>query len=99
MNQRKTKHRRPAGPRLEYLEDRTLLSVSVIEDFEHLNLGLYQTALRYRPDAVFLQDAAHDGLYGLDKQDGYEWMIRNDVDTQVHQGETISVWVQLADNA
>jgi hypothetical protein len=94
-SQRRTQRRRPAGPRLERLEERTLLSVSVIEDFEG-SLAPYQTALRYQSAAVLDQNAAHDGLLGLIKQDGYEWMIRNDDQTQVHQGETISVWTQLA---
>jgi hypothetical protein len=93
-SQRRTQRRRPAGPRLEHLEDRTLLSVTVIEDFEGGSLAAYQTALRYQSSAELLQSAAHDGLYGLDKQDGYEWMIRKDARTQ--RGETISVWTQLA---
>jgi hypothetical protein len=48
---------------------------------------------------VILPIAAHDGYLGLVKQDGYEWMIRNDAATQVHQGDTVSVWVKFADVA
>src|SRR6516165_4619346 len=84
---------------LERLEERTLPSVSVIERFEGANLNAYQTALRFAPSATLLPIAAHDGSQGLVKQDGYEWMIRNDAGTQVHEGDTVSVWVKLADSA
>jgi hypothetical protein len=84
--------------RLEAPEDRTLPSVTVVEDFEG-NLANYQTALRYAPSATVLPIAAHDGYQGLVKQDGYEWLIRNDAGTQVHQGDTVSVWVTLANAA
>jgi hypothetical protein len=99
MRVRKRATRRPARLRLEPLEDRNLLSVSVIESFESGSLAAYQTALRYAPSATILPIAAHDGLQGLVKQDGYEWMIRNDSGTQVHQGDTVSVWTKLSDVA
>jgi methionine-rich copper-binding protein CopC len=99
MKLRKTATRRPTRLRLEPLEDRNLLSVSVIESFESGSLSAYQTALRFAPSATILPIAAHDGLKGLVKQDGYEWMIRNDSGTQVHQGDTVSVWTKLADVA
>jgi hypothetical protein len=81
---------------LEGLEDRTLPSVNVVETFDGGSLAGYQTALRYAPSAAVLPVAAHDGLAGLVKQDGYEWLIRNDPSAQVHVGDTLSVWVQLA---
>src|SRR5262249_41245925 len=43
--------------------------------------------------------AANDGLEGLVKQDGYEWIVRTDAAVQVQRGQTISAWVQFADNA
>jgi hypothetical protein len=97
--QRKTARRPHFRLSLEALEDRTLLSVSVIEGFEGGSLAAYQTALRYAPSAVILPIAAHDGYMGLVKQDGYEWMIRNDAATQVHSGDTVSVWTQFAGTA
>jgi hypothetical protein len=35
-------------------------------------------------------------LQGLVKQDGYEWMIREDGGSTVHVGDTVSVWTQFA---
>ena len=90
---------RRARLEFERLEDRTVPSVSVIESFEGPDLSAYQTQLRFAPSAVLLPIAAHDGSQGLVKQDGYEWMIRNDAGTQVHQTDTVSVWVKLADVA
>jgi hypothetical protein len=81
---------------LELLEDRIAPSVSVIEDFEAGSLSAYSTALRYAPSAVVLPIAGHDGLQGLVKQDGYEWMIREDDGSTVHEGDTVSVWTQFA---
>jgi methionine-rich copper-binding protein CopC len=92
-------NRRRARLELERLEERTVPSVSVIEGFETGSLSAYQTALRFAPSAAVLPIAAHDGSQGLVKQDGYEWMIRNDAGTQVHQGDTVSVWVKFADVA
>jgi hypothetical protein len=93
--------------RLEDLEDRMLLSGGiqpdasrVIEDFEDPNrLAAYTTVLRYAPAAELSPAAAHDGGLGLVKHDGYEWLIRNDYGAQVHPGETISAWVDLAGTA
>jgi hypothetical protein len=84
---------------LEPLEDRTLLSVSLMESFESGNLSAYQTVLRYAPSAQVLPVAAHDGNLGLVKQDGYEWIIRNDGGTQFTPGETLSAWVEFGDVA
>jgi hypothetical protein len=97
---RRQNQRRPilrtARLQLEQLEDRTAPSVSVIENFEAGNLSAYSTALRFAPSAVILPIAAHDGLQGLVKQDGYEWMIREDSGSTVHAGDTVSVWTQFA---
>src|SRR6516164_3310972 len=97
---RRKNQRRPSLRRvrlqLEQLEDRTAPSVSVIENFEGSNLSAYSTALRFAPSAVILPIAAHDGLQGLVKQDGYEWMIREDSGSTVHAGDTVSVWTQFA---
>jgi hypothetical protein len=88
---------RKARLQLEQLEDRITPSVSVIQDFEGAgNLGAYTTALRSTPSAVLLPIAAHDGLQGLDKQDGYEWIIREDSGSTVQEGDTVSVWAQFA---
>jgi Bacterial Ig-like domain len=96
QNQRRPSLRR-ARLQLEQLEDRTAPSVSVIGDFEGAaSLNTYSTALRYAPSAVLLPIAAHDGLQGLVKQDGYEWMIREDGGSTVHVGDTVSVWTQFA---
>jgi hypothetical protein len=95
QSQRRPKLRR-ARLQLEQLEDRITPSVSVIEDFEAGSLSAYSTALRYAPSAVVLPIAAHDGLQGLVKQDGYEWMIRQDAGSTVHEGDTVSVWTQFA---
>jgi hypothetical protein len=97
-------HGRQARPRVEQLETRTLLSPGiqpqishVAEDFEAANsLAAYTTVLRYAPAAELSAAAAHDGGLGLVKHDGYEWMIRNDYPAEVHAGEIISVWAQLA---
>ena len=97
---RRKNQRRPSLRRvrlqLEQLEDRTAPSVSVIENFEGSNLSAYSTALRFAPSAVILPIAAHDGLQGLVKQDGYEWMIREDSGSTVHAGDTVSVWTKFA---
>jgi hypothetical protein len=95
QRQRRPKLRR-ARLQLEQLEDRISPSVSVIEDFETGSLSAYSTALRYAPSAVVLPIAAHDGLQGLVKQDGYEWMIREDGGSTIHEGDTVSVWTQFA---
>jgi hypothetical protein len=92
---RKTTARRPARPRREALADRTLLSQSVVENFEAGSLAAYQTALRFAPPAGIPAITAHDGLPEPVKQDGCEWMIR-DGGTQAHQGDTVSVWAKLA---
>jgi hypothetical protein len=98
LSRRKLRAQQPSRrrpPRLEQLEERTLLSVTVLEDFESA-LSNYKTVLHYYPAADLAAAAAHDGLQGLDKHDGYEWMIRNDPGSQVSPGETFSVWVQFA---
>jgi hypothetical protein len=92
----KRANRRPTRLRLEPLEERIVPSVSVIEDFEAGNLAAYTTALRAVPSATILPVAAHDGLQGLVKQDGYEWIIREDSGSTVHEGDTVSVWVKFA---
>jgi hypothetical protein len=84
---------------LEALEERNLLTVSVIENFASGNLNAYRTVLRALPSAQVLPIAAHDDLKGLDKQDGYEWIMRNDAAVQFQAGQTISVWVKFADVA
>jgi methionine-rich copper-binding protein CopC len=71
----------------------------VIDSFESGSLNAYQTVLRYAPSAEILPVAAHDGNQGLVKQDGYEWMIRNDDDAQVAVGATVSVWTKFAGTA
>jgi hypothetical protein len=99
-----TRQRKPARPartrlHLEALEERTLLSVSVVANFESGSLANYRTVFHYYPTADIAAAAAHDGLVGLDKHDGYEWMVSTDAAEQVHQGETISTWVKLAGSA
>jgi hypothetical protein len=97
MKERRSYRRRPLPrrrPRLECLEDRTLLSVSVVEPFE-TDLSAYKSALHFIPAADIAEAAAHDGLYGLDKHDGYEWLVGTAAASQVHQGQTLSAWVQF----
>src|SRR5439155_1161443 len=72
-------------------------AASTIEDFEH-GLGLYY-ATSYYTYAQTATFAAHDGTYGLDFQNSSGWAFRNDSAAQVKQGETISVWVKLANYA
>jgi hypothetical protein len=99
MKLRPTARRRQTKLRLELLEDRITPSSSVIESFESGSLAAYTTALRALPSAAILPIAAHDGGQGLVKQDGYEWLIRNDSGSQVQQGDTVSAWIQFADVA
>jgi hypothetical protein len=100
MNLRKTATRRRAKLRLELLEDRVTPSVNVVANFESsASLANYRTVFHYYPTVDLAAAAAHDGLLGLDKHDGYEWMVSTDSAEQVHQGETISVWTQLAGTA
>jgi hypothetical protein len=74
-----------------------MLTAQVIEDFSSGNLSSYWTEYRYAPSAAIVPGATHDGTgYGLDKQDGFEWVIRNDAAVHVQQGETLSVWTQFA---
>jgi hypothetical protein len=100
-----TRQRKPARLararlHLEALEERTLLSVNLVANFESsTSLANYKTVFHYFPSADIAAAAAHDGLVGLDKHDGYEWMVSTDAAEQVHQGETISAWVQLAGTA
>jgi hypothetical protein len=102
QNQRRPSLRR-ARLHVEQLEERTLPSSTVIESFEPGSLGAYQAAIRNDPGysltAEILPIAAHDGSYGLVKQDDYDWLVRNDSGSQVHQGDTVSVWIKLADVA
>jgi hypothetical protein len=99
IRHRKQVSRRRATPRLEHLEDRTLLSVNVVSNFENGSLAAYKTVLHYYPAADISAAAAHDGLVGLVKHDGVQWMMSTDAAEQVHQGETISVWAKLAGSA
>jgi hypothetical protein len=102
QNQHRPSLRR-ARLHLEQLEDRTLPSSTIIESFEPGSLAAYQAAIRNDPGysltAEILPIAAHDGSYGLVKQDDYDWLVRNDSGSQVHQGDTVSVWVKMADVA
>jgi hypothetical protein len=88
---------------LQKLEDRTTPSSTVIDSFEPGSLVGYQAAIRNNPGynltAEILPIAAHDGSNGLVKQDDYDWLVRNDAGSQVHEGDTVSVWVKLADVA
>jgi hypothetical protein len=94
---------RKARLRVEQLEDRTVPSSAIIESFDPGNLANYQAAIRNNPGydltAQILPIAAHDGSYGLVKQDDYDWLVRNDAGSQVNVGDTVSVWVKLADVA
>jgi hypothetical protein len=80
---------------LEWLEERATPSVSVIENFEGGDLSAYRTVLRYAPSAQVVPYAGHDGDLGLVKQDGYEWVIRNDPGAQFSVGQTLSTWVRF----
>ncbi len=89
--------RLPTRLHLENLEDRVLMTAQVVEDFSSGNLNSYWTEYRYAPSATIVQGATHDGTgYGLDKADGFEWIIRNDAAVHVQRGDTISVWTQFA---
>jgi hypothetical protein len=100
MKLRKSATRRRAKLRLEMLEDRITPSSSVIESFEPGSLAAYQAAIRNSPGysltGEILPIAAHDGSNGLVKQDDYDWLVRNDSGSQIHQGDTVSVWVKMA---
>jgi hypothetical protein len=89
--------------RLERFEDRVVPSSSIIESFEPGALANYTAALRndqgYSLTHSILPIAAHDNSNGLVMQDDYGWVVRNDSGSQVHPGDTVSVWVQMADVA
>ena len=58
-NLRGRKQRYHSRPRIDYLEDRLLLSV--IEDFGSGDLSAYRTIYRYEPSAEVVPGAGHDG--------------------------------------
>src|SRR5262245_24011730 len=93
-------NQRRVRPRVEALESRELLSVSVIENFESTSLSAYTTVLRYQDESLTLPIAGHDGPpgggRGLVKQDDYSWIVRNDAAVQNTQGQALSVWVRFA---
>jgi hypothetical protein len=103
MLSRKTAGRHHVRLRLERFEDRIVPSSSIIDSFEPGALANYTTALRndpgYNLTHEILPIAAHDNSNGLVMQDDYGWVVRNDSASQVHQGDTVSVWVQMADVA
>jgi len=72
----------------------TAITSTLIEGFEN-GLGLYH-ATAHRTNATTTTAAAHDGTFGLDMSNSSGWIYRNDSAAQIKQGETISVWVQLA---
>jgi hypothetical protein len=43
--------------------------------------------------------AAHDGNFGAINHGGQDWVYRSDAAGQVHEGETISAWVQFHNSA
>jgi hypothetical protein len=70
---------------------------TTIEGFEgsstyHIVGGSY-------PTATISTIAKHDGSYGLVDSNGSDWIYRNDSAVQVKQGDTISVWLQMAGTA
>jgi hypothetical protein len=91
--------RRSLRLNLEHLEERVVPDATVIEDFTS-GLAPYTTVLRFTPNADVIPGAAHDGVSNaLLKGDGYEWLVRNDSQVEVRQGDTISAWIDLAGNA
>src|SRR5262249_11256717 len=68
---------------------------TVIEDFEQ-GLGQYVVLGGSYVFAGTGSYAAHDGNGGLDMAYSPGWLVRTDAGAQVHQGETISAWVQFA---
>jgi hypothetical protein len=103
MLSRKSAGRRQVRLRLETFEDRIVPSSSIIESFEPGALANYTAALRndqgYSLTHEILPIAAHDNSNGLVMQDDYGWVVRNDSGSQVHPGDTVSVWVDPADVA
>ena len=67
---------------------------TLIEGFEN-GLSNYVAAggQAYAATAAY---AAHDGSEGLDMADSSGWALRTDPAAQVKQGQTLSVWLQLA---
>lgn len=84
---------------VEMLEERVLLDAAVIENFSGGDLSAYQAVLRTYPVAEVALGAGHDGSNALIKHDGWDWVARADDAVQVGQGETLSVWTDLANVA
>ena len=70
---------------------------TTIEGFESSST-YYIVGGRYATDTISTI-AKHDGNYGLANSNGNDWIYRNDSAVQVKQGDTISVWLQLAGSA
>ncbi len=77
--------------------EQTYPSSRVLEDFEDGNIEEYQEIRS--PGASVATIAARDGTYGLLDSVGGGWLYRDDPQIFVQQGDTISVWINLADAA
>jgi hypothetical protein len=75
-----------------------IVNTTTIEGFESGNLGLYNVVGGSLTGSV-TTSAAHDGSFGLRQSNGNDWIYRNDAASQVSEGNTISVWVNLASAA
>jgi hypothetical protein len=70
--------------------------VTVIEDFDH---GGTYNVINPPATAQVTSVAAHDGPFGLRMSNGNDWIYNNDSAHHVQQGETLSLWIQLASKA
>jgi subtilisin family serine protease len=73
------------------------VSAGILDGFEDGNLSEYtQTSLT---GTIASTLAAHDGTYGLLDGSAGGWLYRNDSEVSVQQGDSLSVWVNLANAA
>jgi hypothetical protein len=76
------------------------LPSTIIEDFESFNaLQRYTVVGATLTTDLVWYTAAHNGDYGLDTNSSSNWIYRSDAAATVRRGDTISVWVQLANTA
>jgi hypothetical protein len=69
--------------------------VTVVEDFEHGDMGSYTEVGKDPSNASITAAGAHDGDYGLEDRSNYGmggWIYRDDITVQ--QGDVISVWIK-----
>jgi hypothetical protein len=69
---------------------------TTIEGFESGNLSAYTRVGGTKITALVNSGAKHDGNFGLQDNNGADWIYRNDAGAHVQEGDRISVWMQLS---